>query len=203
MYQRKLLKAGVQLISITQQTSDDTAGEMQRHMIMLFDEYQSKEIAKHILRGMQENARQGYFNGSKAPFGYKTIDAGQTGTRGRMKKKLAIEEWKPRSSARYLTLYVHGKDAPAHRHEGDCQTSECQGHHHARQAVAHPENSRHPVQHHLCGWHTFNRGFQDFQIKDEAEWIKIRFRPLSTRRLFDKATSLEAPWSPKKCVPAP
>jgi hypothetical protein len=58
---------------------------------MLFDEYQSKEIAKHVLRGMQENARQGYFNGSKAPFGYQTIDVGQSGRDGRHKKKLGSE----------------------------------------------------------------------------------------------------------------
>ena len=67
MYQKKLLKAGVQLVSITQQTQNDPSGDMQRHIFMLFDEYQSKEIAKHTLRGMQENARQGYSNGSKAP----------------------------------------------------------------------------------------------------------------------------------------
>jgi site-specific DNA recombinase len=92
MYQKKLLKAGVALISITQQTQNDPSGEMQRHIFMLFDEYQSKEIAKHVLRGMQENARQGYFNGSKAPFGYQTIEVGQTGREGRHKKKLAIQD---------------------------------------------------------------------------------------------------------------
>src|ERR1700733_9673143 len=92
IYQRKLRKHGVKAESITQQTNDDPSGEMHRSMIMLFDEYQSKENAKHTLRGMQENARQGYFNGSKAPFGYKTIEAGQTGLHGRVKKKLSIHE---------------------------------------------------------------------------------------------------------------
>lgn len=112
MYQRKLLKTGVQLISITQQTLNDTSGDMQRHMIMLFDEYQSKEIAKHTLRGMQENARQGYFNGSRAPYGYKTVDAGQTGPRGRMKKKLAIEPTEAAIVLTIFTIYVHGINAP-------------------------------------------------------------------------------------------
>ena len=32
-----------------------------------FDEYQSKENAKHTQRAMQENARQGYWNGSVPP----------------------------------------------------------------------------------------------------------------------------------------
>ncbi|MGE4352249.1 MAG: recombinase family protein, partial [Bdellovibrionales bacterium] len=108
IYQRRLRKHGVKLESITQQTNDDPSGDMHRSMIMLFDEYQSKENAKHTLRGMQENARQGYFNGSKAPFGYKTIDAGQTGTRGRIKKKLAINEAEAEIVKEIFALYVHG-----------------------------------------------------------------------------------------------
>src|ERR1700681_4474226 len=110
MYQKKLLKAGVSLISITQQTQNDPSGDMQRHIFMLFDEYESKEIAKHVLRGMQENARQGYFNGSKAPFGYKTIDAGQTGQQGRIKKKLEVEESEAVIVRDIFKLYVQGKN---------------------------------------------------------------------------------------------
>ena len=40
---------------------------MVRQVFALFDEYQSKENAKDTLRAMQENARQGFWNGSKAP----------------------------------------------------------------------------------------------------------------------------------------
>src|ERR1700679_3391514 len=108
MYQKKLLKTGVQLISITQQTQNDPSGDMQRHIFMLFDEYQSKETAKHVLRGMQENARQGYFNGSKAPFGYKTKDAGQTGAHGRIKKKLSVLESEACVVREIFELYVNG-----------------------------------------------------------------------------------------------
>jgi DNA invertase Pin-like site-specific DNA recombinase len=69
LYERHLNKHGVKLVSMTQQTSDDPAGEMARKIFSLFDEYQSKENGKHTLRAMQENARQGYFNGSNPPFG--------------------------------------------------------------------------------------------------------------------------------------
>ena len=60
-YERRLKRAGVRVISITQQTSDDPAGEMASKIFSLFDEYQSKENGKHTLRSMQENARQGFF----------------------------------------------------------------------------------------------------------------------------------------------
>jgi hypothetical protein len=38
---------------------------------------------------MKENARQGFWNGSQAPFGYKVIDAEQRGSK--TKKRLAID----------------------------------------------------------------------------------------------------------------
>ncbi|MEQ1714658.1 MAG: recombinase family protein, partial [Hyphomicrobium sp.] len=59
-YVRRLAKSGVRVLSITQDVSeDDPAQLMMRKVIALFDEYQSKENAKHVLRAMKENARQG------------------------------------------------------------------------------------------------------------------------------------------------
>lgn len=59
VYERKLIKNKVKVISVTQPTSDDAGGEMMRRIINLFDEHQSKENAKHTSRAMKENARQG------------------------------------------------------------------------------------------------------------------------------------------------
>src|SRR5450631_4034879 len=53
---------GVCLVSITQELGDDPMSNMIRQIIALFDEYQSKENAKHALRAMKENARQGFWN---------------------------------------------------------------------------------------------------------------------------------------------
>ena len=39
--------------------------------------------AKHTLRAMQENARQGFWNGSKAPYGYAVVAAEQRGAKTR------------------------------------------------------------------------------------------------------------------------
>lgn len=62
---------------------------MMRQVIALFDEYQSKENAKHVLRAMKENTRQGYWNGSQPPLGYKVVEAERRGAR--TKKKLAVD----------------------------------------------------------------------------------------------------------------
>ena len=49
-YVRRLAKNGVRLLSITQELGDDPMSNMIRRIMALFDEYQSKENAKHTLR---------------------------------------------------------------------------------------------------------------------------------------------------------
>ncbi|WP_247434863.1 hypothetical protein [Bradyrhizobium sp. 139] len=58
---------------------------MIRQIMALFDEYQSKENAKHTLRAMKENARQGFWNGALPPIGYRIVEAAEQ--RGHRTKK--------------------------------------------------------------------------------------------------------------------
>ena len=88
-YVRKLAKNGIRLLSITQEMGDDPMHVMMRQIMALFDEYQSKENAKHVLRALKENARQGFWNGSLPPIGYRVVAAEQRGTK--VKKKLEID----------------------------------------------------------------------------------------------------------------
>jgi len=88
-YVRKLARNGVKLLSITQEMGDDPMHVMMRQIMALFDEYQSKENAKHVLRALKENARQGFWNGSLPPIGYRIVAAEQRGAK--VKKKLEID----------------------------------------------------------------------------------------------------------------
>jgi DNA invertase Pin-like site-specific DNA recombinase len=89
LYVRKLARNGVELMSITQDVGDDPAHMMMRRVIALFDEYQSKENAKHVMRALKENARQGFWCGSTPPIGYRVVVAEERGHT--LKKKLAID----------------------------------------------------------------------------------------------------------------
>ena len=105
-YLRKLAKHGVKLVSITQELGDDPAQIMMRQVIALFDEYQSKENAKHVLRSMKENTRQGFWNGSRPPLGYKIVEAERRGARA--KKKLAIDLVEAETVRLVFRLFVAG-----------------------------------------------------------------------------------------------
>ena len=103
---RRLRKAGVRLVSITQDLGDDPMSVMVRQVFALFDEYQSKENAKHTLRAMQENARQGFWNGSKAPYGYAIVAAEQRGAK--TKKRLAVDPVEAESRAPHVQAFREG-----------------------------------------------------------------------------------------------
>ena len=51
---------------------DDPMHVMMRQIMALFDEYQSKENAKHVMRALKENALQGFRNGSLPPIGLRS-----------------------------------------------------------------------------------------------------------------------------------
>ncbi len=103
---RRLRKAGVKLVSITQDLGDDPMSVMVRQVFALFDEYQSKENAKHTLRAMQENARQGFWNGSKAPYGYAVVAAEQRGAK--TKKRLAVDPVEAEVVRLMFRLFLEG-----------------------------------------------------------------------------------------------
>ncbi|WP_197425287.1 recombinase family protein [Caulobacter sp. CCH5-E12] len=88
-YARKLARNGVRIVSITQELGDDPMSIMMRQIMNLFDEYQSRENAKHTLRAMKENARQGFWNGARPPIGYRIVAAEQRGAK--IKTKLEID----------------------------------------------------------------------------------------------------------------
>lgn len=107
-YLRKLAKNGVQLVSITQILGDDPMSEMMRKIMTLFDEYQSKENGKHTLRAMNENARQGFWNGARPPIGYRAVAAEQRGAK--IKKKLEIDPLHAETVRRIFRLALEGAD---------------------------------------------------------------------------------------------
>jgi len=89
--------------SITRPLNDDPIGQMMEGILVNFEAYNSKEIAKHTARGMEENARHGFWNSSRPPFGYAALEAERRGEK--IKKKLAIKESETAIVRRIYDLY--------------------------------------------------------------------------------------------------
>ena len=106
VYAEKLEENGVRLISVTQDLGEGETADLLRTMVGAFDEHNSKETAKHVTRSMLENAEQGFWNGSRSPFGYRTYTAEVRGIRN--KKKIEIDEAEAEIVRQIFRLYVHG-----------------------------------------------------------------------------------------------
>lgn len=100
LYIRTLRKHGVELLSISQEVSNDPMGEIVRKILNMLDELQSRENAKHTSRAMLANAAQGFWNGSKPPYGY-TVETAEM--RGKKAKKRLVPE--PVEAARVLEIF--------------------------------------------------------------------------------------------------
>jgi len=184
LYERQLNKSGVKLISITQQTSDDSAGQMARSIFGLFDEYQSKETGKHTLRALKENARQGFFNGSKPPFGYKTLELDLPAAKGK-KKRLVIDESEAPTVRRIFELYMFGLNG--------CEMGPLQIASHLGDLGALRRGAkwtRNRVQQILSdaaymGAYVFNKkDMRTNQVKPEDQWVHVSIDPIIDKQMF-------------------
>ena len=108
-YRRKLAKAKVKLVSITQDVGEGATGDLVRSILSKFDEYQSAETAKHVRRSMVANAWDGFWNGSRPPLGYRVVIAERRGDKD--KKVLAVNETEAPIVRKIFSLYLEGDGA--------------------------------------------------------------------------------------------
>ena len=201
LYERRLNKAGVKLISITQQTSDDPGGEMARKIFSMFDEYQSKENSKHTLRAMKENARQGFFNGSTPPYGYRTVEV-PWGNNKMKKKRLEVDPAEAAIVNKIFELYLHGyqgrslgvKGIAAYLNERGITT---RGKRWARTLI-----SNLLANHAYIGEYAFNKYCSKTnKLKPESEWVTVKIDPIVNPDTFQKVERLREQRSPENTPP--
>ena len=198
-YERMLLQAGAPLISITQPTTNDESGELLRHLISMMDGYSSRENAKHTSRAMKENARRGFFNGSRAPYGYRVVPTDVPGHKGKVRKRLEIDELEAGVVRRVFKLYLHGH----------------QGHPMGVKAIAGLLNAEavlmrgHPWRiqklSDLISNQTY-RGEYCYNMRDsrsglmrpESEWIRCEVPPIIDEATFDAARRLRETRAPHR-----
>ena len=195
-YKHRLKKEGVRVISITQEVKDDPTGTFVEGIFELQDQYESQINGYHTLRGMRENARQGYFNGSKPPFGYRAVTVRDAA--GNKKTKLAPDESESGVIRRMFDLYVNGLDGErigikrltgVLNREGSLYRGGVQW---SKQRVQ--ERLSDPL---YIGQYFFNkRSGKTGRLKDREEWILVPVEPVVDVELFEQAERLRRKRAP-------
>ena len=189
-YVRKLAKNGVKLVSITQEMGDDPMHVMMRQIMALFDEYQSKENAKHVMRALKENARQGFWNGSLPPIGYRVVAAEQRGAK--IKKKLEIDPLHAETVRLIYRLALHGdgtrgqmgvKNIVSHLNRNRIFTRDG-----GRWGIG--QVHRILTRRIYMGEHEFNKRTKAKALKPKTEVVVVPVPPIIDRETFDAVQAL-------------
>jgi site-specific DNA recombinase len=69
IYNALLAQVGVKVISVTEQTENETP---QDKLLEVMSEFFNANLATEVRKGMTQNAKQGYNNGGTPPYGYRT-----------------------------------------------------------------------------------------------------------------------------------
>ena len=199
MYLRKLARAGVAVVSITQNFADDPTGQLIRKVVGIFDEYQSAENAKHTTRAMKENARQGFWNGSKPPFGYRAEAAGQRGAK--IKKRLVIDEAEATVVRRIFGMAL-GREGPLMGVKAIVSRLNGEGVSFRGKPFQISNVHRLLTRRTYIGEHRFNLlHAKTGQSKPESEWVVASVPPIVDRADFDRVQQTLDARNPKKNPP--
>ncbi|NLY09405.1 MAG: recombinase family protein [Tissierellia bacterium] len=98
MYKAKLKKNGVQVLSATENISDNPEGIILESVLEGMAEYFSQELSQKVTRGMNETALKGNYTGGILPLGYKVVN-----------KKLVIDEETAPLVRKAFELYASGE----------------------------------------------------------------------------------------------
>ena len=105
-FENDLEKRSVRVVSICEDFSDDPNGRLTKSIIQATYQHQSEYNAENVKMAMKANAEAGFWNGSRPPFGYRTIIAEVRGTKE--KKKLEPHpDFAPIVQLAF-ELYAHG-----------------------------------------------------------------------------------------------
>ncbi|WP_083452151.1 recombinase family protein [Candidatus Burkholderia verschuerenii] len=196
-YVRKLAKNGVKLVSITQEMGDDPMHVMMRQIMALFDEYQSKENAKHVIRALKENARQGFWNGALPPIGYRVVAAEQRGAK--VKKKLEIDPLHADTVRLIYRLALEGDGTT-----GQMGVKNIVSYLNSRRIFTRDGGRWGIGQVHriltrrtYMGEHEFNKRSKTKELKPVSEIVTVPVPPIIDREMFDTIQALLKAHNPK------
>jgi DNA invertase Pin-like site-specific DNA recombinase len=191
-----LKKAGISIQSISQPLSDDPTGELVEAVLTAVDAHHSRENAKHTSRAMKENARQGFWNGSPAPFGYVAAEAERRGDK--IKKKLEVNEAEAAIVRRIYDFY-RGSEGPQYGVKAIASKLNAEGTTFRGKPFMISNVHRILTDEVYAGRHYFNR--RDTRAKldrPREDWIPVEVPAIIPRAAFELVREQLAERAPRK-----
>lgn len=185
VHKEALRKRGIRVVAIQQEVSDDPNGRFAEGVFELIDQLESETNGVRTRAGMAENARQGFFNGSKAPFGFRVE---KISTTAGLKNKLCVDLDEARIVREVFHRYLSGSGAKATARELNQRGLLYRKLHWTRDLVLKVISDSGVVGTYYWG-RLDTRGKQ---IRPQEEWIPITCERIIDDEMFDLAQKVRA-----------
>jgi len=198
-YERILARKGIEIIALDVPTEgmDRSVKHFTTTIVDAASQYQSEFNGVVTLGGMLGNARQGYFNGGKPPYGYKTTKIQKES--GKLKSKLAIRPVEKELVRRIFSLYLRGFGsariaAILNQEELPWRYGKKWEKGKILDIIANPIHK---------GEYIYNRRISRTKKENpEKEWIKVKVEPTVDEETFNFAQKIREKNAPKLTNPA-
>ena len=167
LYKRELRKHGTDVVYVSMSIDTKTdEGWFVEALLEVMDESTSRRISKDTKRSMMKNAEEGYFNGGRAPFGYKTVADGN-------RKRVDVLESEAVIVREIFALCQRGTGA-----QSIAVSMNNSGHTNRGRPWAKSTITNLLKNHAYAGYTIFNRRKHHSKtMEPEANWIKTKSRP--------------------------
>lgn len=196
---RELERLGIEVISVTEPiTGDEPIRVLVRNVTGIIAEHQSRENSLRVRACQMANARNGFFNGAKPPFGYKTL-ATNIASRSGVKKKLILDDEEAQIVRRIFELAVQGTDglpmgvkriATFLNNQGVMR----RGTSFRKQVVYDLLTNRT----YIGQYATFKRDTKTGELRDESDWVVQEVPPIVSLEVFQGVQAALKARSPDK-----
>ena len=188
---QSLGKHGVGVTAVTQETSDDPMGQFMEGIFELVDEYESKINGLRTRAALRENAKNGWFCGSRAPYGFRVerVEIKPGLSRGRLVPDAAEAE----ILSELFRLYVApGSGAKATARKLNQRGLLYRGRLWSKAQVLKCVDESAAVGSYFWGKKNSKSG----RMYDRDEWIELKVDPIIGRELFDMTQQIRASRDP-------
>ena len=189
----QLKRRGIRVVAIGQETTDDPMGHIIEGIFELIDQYESEVNGLRTSAAMRENAKQGNFNGARAPYGYSVArrEVRPGVTRGALVPNPAEAE----TAREILRLYVAGNGAKGVARQLNQRGIK------SRSGAPWRKDMVLKVVDETAVIGTFNWGKRDSKtnmLREKEDWVAVPCEPIVDRELFEMAQLVRDSRDPKK-----
>ncbi len=165
VFKRDLRRGGTDIVYVAH-NFDSEDGWLTEGLFNLMDESQSRRISRDTKRSMMKNARDGFFNGGRVPFGYQVVEHGK-------RRRLAVLETEAQLVRQIFSDCIAGAGGKSITLALNAAGLYRRGH-------AWTKNTVHNVLNNAvyAGYITFNRiNYSERLVRPESDWIRTKSHP--------------------------